>query len=61
MLFDPEIHAQVNLIINKIKGLSIHYLSGLLIEVIIYGVISSAGFLLLGLKQAVFSGFLVVY
>ncbi len=58
MLFNPETHAQVNHIINKIKGLSIHYLSGLLIEVIIYGVISSAGFLLLGLKQAVFFGFL---
>ncbi|MBO9702425.1 MAG: AI-2E family transporter [Sporocytophaga sp.] len=58
MLFKPEMHAQVNLIINKIKKLSIHYLSGLLIEMIIYGVISSIGFLILGVKQAIFFGFL---
>lgn len=51
-------HEQVSNIVDKTKDLTIHYLTGLLIEVIIYGTLISIGLLVLGIKQAIFFGFL---
>lgn len=51
-------HKQVGEVIEKTKDLTIHYLTGLLIEVVIYGTLTSIGFLILGIKQAIFFGYL---
>lgn len=49
---------RVKEIIFKIQGLTRHYVVGLLLQVLALGILNSIGFLLLGLKQAIFFGFL---
>ncbi|MFN3405652.1 MAG: AI-2E family transporter [Cytophagaceae bacterium] len=52
-----ENHNQVKQIIAKTQHLAIRYLSGLLVEVIIFGTLASIGFLILGIKQPFFWGY----
>jgi predicted PurR-regulated permease PerM len=58
MIFDVNHHYRVGIVINKIERLALHYIRGLLIETIIVGVLNSIGYLVLGIRQAIFLGFL---
>ncbi len=57
-LFNREQHPHVNSVIEKIKSLTIHYMTGLLLEILCLGALNSIGFLILGVKQAIFFGYL---
>lgn len=56
--FKDEQHKNLRGIITKIQGLTVHYMTGLLIEILALGTLNSIGFLILGIKQAIFFGFL---
>jgi predicted PurR-regulated permease PerM len=60
-LFAEEHHIKVEGVINNVKGLILHYLTGLLIALTILGVMNSIGLLALGIRQAVFLGLLAGY
>lgn len=57
-LFDQHEHELVSTVIEKTKRITIKYMIGLLIEVLIYGSLSAIGFAILGIKQGIFFGFL---
>jgi AI-2 transport protein TqsA len=56
--FKEEQHKNLRGVIGKIQGLTVHYMTGLLIEIVALGTLNSIGFLILGIKQAIFFGFL---
>lgn len=60
-LFAEQHHTKVDLVINNIKDLTLHYLTGLLIALTILGVMNSIGLLALGIRQAIFLGLLAGY
>ncbi|QHT67230.1 AI-2E family transporter [Rhodocytophaga rosea] len=51
-------HEMVATVIEKTKRITIKYMTGLLIEIVIYGTLSAIGFAILGIKQGIFFGFL---
>lgn len=57
-LFTEHENEIVSSIIEKTKRITIKYMTGLLIEVVIYGTLSAIGFAILGIKQGIFFGFL---
>jgi predicted PurR-regulated permease PerM len=57
-LFNQHEHTLVSTVIEKTKRITIKYMTGLLIEVLIYGTLSAIGFALLGIKQGIFFGYL---
>jgi predicted PurR-regulated permease PerM len=57
-LFDQEEHELVSHVIENTKRLTIRYMTGLLIEIVIYGTLSAIGFTILGIKQGIFFGYL---
>jgi predicted PurR-regulated permease PerM len=57
-LFKEEAHHQVENVINRTKDLILHYLTGLLIALTILGTMNAIGLLALGIRQAIFLGFL---
>ena len=57
-LFPESSHMRVSIIINHTQDMSQHYLTGLLIELGVLGTLNAAGLLLIGIKQAIFFGFL---
>jgi predicted PurR-regulated permease PerM len=57
-LFSEAHHEKVDNVINRTKDLILHYLTGLLIALTILGVMNSIGLLALGIRQAIFLGFL---
>ncbi|MBX9853869.1 MAG: AI-2E family transporter [Cytophagaceae bacterium] len=60
-LFTQEHHEKVEYVINNTKDLILKYLSGLLIALTILSVMNAIGLLALGIKQAIFLGFLAGY
>lgn len=56
--FKEESHVKVEQVINNIKDLTLHYLTGLLIALTILGAMNAIGLLALGVRQAIFLGFL---
>ena len=57
-LFKEQEHELVATVIEKTKRITIKYMTGLLIEVVIYGTLSAIGFAILGIKQGIFFGYL---
>jgi predicted PurR-regulated permease PerM len=57
-LFSEQNHEKVDNVINRTKDLILHYLTGLLIALSILGAMNSIGLLALGIRQAIFLGFL---
>lgn len=57
-LFKQESHRSVENVINRTKELILHYLTGLLIALTILGTMNAIGLVALGIRQAVFLGFL---
>ena len=60
-LFTEEHHEKVEGVINNTKDLILKYLSGLLIALTILSVMNAIGLVALGIKQAIFLGFLAGY
>jgi predicted PurR-regulated permease PerM len=58
MIFSESHHDKVRNVFNKIEVLVLYYIRGLLIETLIIGVLNSIGFLLLGIRHAIFLGIL---
>jgi predicted PurR-regulated permease PerM len=58
MLFPGKEHEHVKTVVTKIQLLTIHYMTGVLLEILALGTLNSIGFLILGIKQAIFFGFL---
>jgi predicted PurR-regulated permease PerM len=54
----PESHHKLEEITNRIKDLTQHYLSGILIELSILGALNSIGLMIIGIKQPLFFGYL---
>ncbi|HEX8546007.1 MAG TPA: AI-2E family transporter [Cytophagaceae bacterium] len=57
-LVSDDKHAKVESIICKITDLIQHYLTGLLIELAVLGTLNAIGLLILGIRQAIFLGYL---
>jgi predicted PurR-regulated permease PerM len=57
-LFNEHEHVLVSTVIDKTKRITIKYMTGLLIEVVLYGTLSAIGFAILGIKQGIFFGYL---
>jgi predicted PurR-regulated permease PerM len=57
-LVSKDKHAKVESIICKITDLIQHYLTGLLIELAVLGTMNAVGLLVLGVRQAIFLGYL---
>jgi AI-2 transport protein TqsA len=57
-LTPEENHDKVILISNKIIALIQHYLIGLLIELAVLGTLNAVGLLIIGIRQAIFFGYL---
>jgi predicted PurR-regulated permease PerM len=57
-IFPLESHRKIEEILNRIKDLIQHYLSGILIELSILGALNSIGLLIIGVKQPFFFGYL---
>ena len=58
MVFKRDEHDEVIVVVDKIKSLTIHYVTGLLIDIVALGTLNSIGFLIVGVRQAIFFGYL---
>jgi AI-2 transport protein TqsA len=57
-IFKIEGHEKIIIIISKTQNLTRHYIAGLIIVVFLLGTMNAIGFLALGIKQAIFLGYL---
>lgn len=57
-LIEKDKHEKVILILDKVKSLILHYLTGLLIALSIIGVMNAVGLTVLGIKHGIFLGLL---
>lgn len=57
-LFKEQSHRSVENVINRTKDLILHYLTGLLIALTILGTMNAIGLMALGIRQAIFLGYL---
>jgi predicted PurR-regulated permease PerM len=57
-LFPEDSHIKVEDVINRTKDLILHYLTGLLIALTILGTMNAIGLMALGIRQALFLGYL---
>lgn len=57
-LFPEKNHMRVSIILNHTQDMSQNYLTGLLIELFALGTLNTIGLLIIGVKQAVFWGYL---
>lgn len=57
-LIEKDQHEKVILILDKVKSLVLHYLTGLLIALTIIGLMNAIGLMVLGIKHGLFLGLL---
>lgn len=58
-LLKPDQHVEIEEVFRKISQVSHHYIKGVIIEIAILTVLSSVGFMILGLKYAILLGLIV--
>jgi predicted PurR-regulated permease PerM len=61
MITPAEDHEKVNKITTQVSQVTQQYLSGVIIVVVILAVLNSIGLLIIGIKQAIFSGAWLAY